>query len=212
MRRAGRSIDLAAHPKNTHMKITYGACLKDTPGCRNDLIKIISSMKLQEYNKLEVRALPAPGNAATQQVPQRAAKLHSVPAPIADTGPTPIATAIETEESYHAESRQLNNVDAVCRSEVDILGKAFECIDDTGASFVRGSSVINALSHSSVINVLSHSVISGLGLMDRLLPRNTSFLTAAGKTEKPMGMLPSLPVVMGNLCLHIDCMVAQANN
>lgn len=178
------------------MKITYGVCLKDTPGCRNDLIKIISSMKLQEYNKLEVRALPAPGNAATQQVPQRAAKLHSVPAPIADTGPTPIATAIETEESYHAESRQLNNVDAVCRSEVDILGKAFECIDDTGASYT----------------VLSHSVISGLGLMDRLLPRNTSFLTAAGKTEKPMGMLPSLPVVMGNLCLHIDCMVAQANN
>ena len=60
--------------------------------------------------------------------------------------------------------------------------------------------------------VLSHSVVRRLGLMDRLLPSQISFLTAAGKTEKPMGMLPSLPITLSSLRLHIDCMVTKANN
>ena len=105
-------------------------------------------------------------------------------------------TNFETEAFYHADVRRTHTLNAVVRGEVDILGKVFECIVDTGASDT----------------VLSHSVVRKLGLMDRLVPSSISFLTAAGKTENPMGMLPNLPVVMGSLCLHIDCMVTRANN
>lgn len=45
-----------------------------------------------------------------------------------------------------------------------------------------------------------------------MVPSRISFLTAAGKTEKPMGMLPNLPVTLGTLTLHVDCMVTKANN
>ena len=88
------------------------------------------------------------------------------------------------------------NVNAVVRADILILGKQFDCIIDTGASD----------------KVVSHSVVRRLGLMDKVLPSNISFLTAADKTEKPMGMLPNLPITLGSLCLHIDCMVTKANN
>ena len=74
--------------------------------------------------------------------------------------------------------------------------RTFECIVDTGASDT----------------VLSHSVVRRLGIMNNLVPSQISFLTAAGKTEKPMGMLTNLPITIGSLTLPIDCMVTRANN
>lgn len=103
-------------------------------------------------------------------------------------------TAFETEAFCHAD--QNHTVNAVVKAEVDILGKVFECIIDTGASDT----------------VLSHAVVRRLGLMDQLVPSSINFLSAAGKTERPMGMLPDLPITIGSLCLHIDCMITKANN
>ena len=105
-------------------------------------------------------------------------------------------TAFETEEYYHAETHQINSVNAVVRADVDVLGRTFECIVDTGASDM----------------VQSHSVVRRLGIMNNLVPSQISFLTAAGKTEKPMGMLTNLPITIGSLTLPIDCMVTRANN
>ena len=102
----------------------------------------------------------------------------------------------ETEAFYHNDAAQINNVNAVVRTDVDILGKVFDCIVDTGASDT----------------VLSHSVVRRLGLMDKMVPSHTSFLTAAGKTEKPMGLLLNLPITICSLTLHVDCMVTKANN
>ena len=173
------------------MKITYGTFLKEAPGCCDDFIK-----KLQGYSKPDARVSPAPRATAPTHALQQVPRPFVTSGAVRDAGPTPMETNFETEEFYHAEARPVNSVNAVCRGEVDILGKGFECIVDTGASDT----------------VLSHSVVRRLGVMDRLVPSNVSFLTAAGKTEKPMGMLPNLPVTMGSLTLHIDCMVTKANN
>ena len=87
-------------------------------------------------------------------------------------------TSFETEKHYHVETRQVNSVNAVCRSDVSMLGKSFACIVHTGASDT----------------VLSHSVVRCLGLMDRLMPSHTSFLAPAGPMEKPMGLLLGPPI------------------
>ena len=105
-------------------------------------------------------------------------------------------TTLETEEYYHAQAKQNQSVNAVVRADVDILGKTFGCIVDTGASDT----------------VLSHSLVCCLRLMDSMVPSQISFLAAAGKTKKPMGMLPNLPVTLGSLTLHVDCIVTKANN
>lgn len=197
---ASSSVDLMAHLNNTPMKISLGSFVKEAPNCCADLIK-----QLQSYsstNSTNARAPPAPR--APPAAPARAPVTTPVSnpfnrpfptAPPVDNGPTPMETQFETEERYHADA-QINNVNAVVRTTVDILGQRPECIVDTGASDT----------------VLSHSVVCRLGLMDKLVPSHTNFLTAAGKIEKPMGMLPSLPVTIGSLTLQIDCMVTKANN
>ena len=49
-------------------------------------------------------------------------------------------------------------------------------------------------------------------MMDRLEPCNTRYLTAAGKPERPMGMLFRVPITMGQLTIEIDAMVTNANS
>ena len=51
-----------------------------------------------------------------------------------------------------------------------------------------------------------------MGLMNKMERCKTTFLTAAGKTERPMGMLRKLPITLGSLTLELDCMVTPANN
>ena len=46
-------------------------------------------------------------------------------------------------------------------------------------------------------------------LVDKLVPSHTSFLTAAGKIEKPMSILPRLPITIGSLTLHNVYMVTK---
>ena len=46
--------------------------------------------------------------------------------------------------------------------------------------------------------------------MDKVLPSDVSSLTAAGKTKKPIGVLPKLRITLGSLCLHIDCIITKA--
>jgi len=115
---------------------------------------------------------------------------------MADNGPVPMESTSETEAFYHNDAAQINNVNAVVRADIDILGRVFDCFVDTGAPDT----------------VLSNSLVCRLELMDKMVPSHTSFLTAAGKTEKSMSLLPNLPITIGCLTLHIDCMVTKANN
>ncbi|DBA66348.1 TPA: hypothetical protein ACH3X2_002337 [Trebouxia sp. C0005] len=138
-------------------------------------------------------ATKRPAEPLSEQPPNARPFVLPRPAPT-DNGPTPMESTFETEALYNAE--QCDHTNAVVEAEVKILGKAFERITDTCASDT----------------VLSHSLVCHLGLMDQLLPSRASFLTAAGKTERPMGMLPNLPITIGSLCLHVDCMVTKADN
>ena len=60
--------------------------------------------------------------------------------------------------------------------------------------------------------MLSHTVVRKLNMMDKMAPSNSTFLTAAGKTERPMGMMWRVPITMGSLTLETDAMVTGANN
>ena len=113
----------------------------------------------------------------------------------ADSGPVPMETTFESEAAYHAETLPSPS-NSVLKGVVGVCGRAFDCIIDTGASDT----------------VLSHFVVRKLGLMDKMVHSSTTFLTAAGKTEKPMGMLYNVPIQMGNLTLEIDAMVTSANS
>lgn len=91
-------------------------------------------------------------------------------------------TAFESEAVYHSDSSSYPNIDSVLKAVAGVCGRAFDCKTDTGASDM----------------VLSHSVVRKLSLMDKMVPSHTTFLTAAGKTERPMGMLYNIPITMGN--------------
>ena len=193
-RRSHKAVDIMSQLDNTLMKITYGGFLREAPGCCADLIEQLGGINKGTFRAPANRTAAAPR--ATPATPPPVPRPFPTARTAVDSGPVPMETTFESEAFYHAKPQVISNINAVVRAEVDILGKAFECIVDTGASDT----------------VLSHSVVRRLGLMDRLLPSQISFLTAAGKTEKPMGMLPSLPITLGSLSLHIDCMVTKANN
>ncbi|DBA68848.1 TPA: hypothetical protein ACH3X2_013331 [Trebouxia sp. C0005] len=181
---------------NTPMKITYGAFLKEAPDACADLIQHLGNFGQANDRTAATRGTPVP-RAVHQPAPPAPAMPRPFvpPGAVADTGPTPMETNFETEACYHSENKPAY-VSAVVRAEVDILGKTFDCIVDTGASNT----------------VLGHSVVRKLGLLDRLMPSRMSFLTAAGRSERPMGVLPDLPVTLGSLCLHLNCMVTKASN
>ena len=109
-------------------------------------------------------------------------------------GPTPMKTHFETEVAYHADYH-LPKANTVLKGTVGIFGRAFDCITDTGASHP----------------VSSHSVVRKLGMLDSVEPSRSSYVTAAGKPEKPMGILDRVPITMGSLTLEIDAMVTYAS-
>ena len=111
-------------------------------------------------------------------------------------GPMPMETTFESEVAYHSESQAPYHMNSVLKGTVGICGRAFDCIIDTGASDT----------------VLSHTVVRKLNMMDRMAPSHTTFLTAAGKIERPMGMLWRVPITMGSLTLETDAMVTGANS
>ena len=182
-----------AHLDNTPVKITLGLFVQEAPECRADLIKHLQLCNKATSNPADTRT-PATKRAAepSHEPPANPRPFAPARPVVVDQGPVPMETTLETEAFYHNQSATTN---AVVRAEVNVLGKAFEGIIDTGAS--------NTL--------LSHSVVRRLGLMDGLVPSRISFLTAAGNTEQPIGMLIDLPITIGSLCLHIDCMVTKAN-
>ena len=132
----------------------------------------------------------APSNAPTPAPPRSAAPRQSQQG----QGPTPMETHFETEVAYHADY-SLPKTNSVLKGTVGIFGRAFDCIIDTGAS------------HS----VLSHSVVRRLGMLDNVEPSQNSYVTAAGKPERPMGILDRVPITMGSLTLEIDAMVTYAS-
>ncbi|DBA92054.1 TPA: hypothetical protein ACH3X2_003775 [Trebouxia sp. C0005] len=194
--RSHKVIDIMSQLDITPMKITYGAVLKEAPDACADLIQ-----HLGNFSQTSDRTAATRGTQAPRTVHQPAPPAPALPRPfvppgaVTDSGPTPMETNFETEECYHSESKP-QYVNAVVKAEVEILGKSFDCKVDTGASNT----------------VLGHSVVRKLGLMDRLMPSQLSFLTAAGRSERPMGVLPDLPVTLGSLCLHLNCMVTKASN
>lgn len=117
-------------------------------------------------------------------------------APRDPNGPVPMETTFETEVAYHAESSAPYHINSVLKGTMGVCGRAFDCTIDTGASDT----------------VLSHTVVRKLGLMDKMAPSNSTFMTAAGKSECPMGMKWRVPITMGNLTLETDAMVTKANS
>ncbi len=105
-------------------------------------------------------------------------------------------TTFESEVAYHSESQAPYHMNSVLKGTVGICGRAFDCIIDTGASDT----------------VLSHTVVRKLNMMDKMAPSNSTFLTAAGKSERPMGMMWRIPITMGSLTLETDAMVTGANS
>ncbi|KAL3149556.1 hypothetical protein ABBQ32_002335 [Trebouxia sp. C0010 RCD-2024] len=158
-----------------------------------DLIKHLQACN-RAATPADTRTPAAKRAAELPSEPPRNPRPFAPPRPQAvEHGPVPMETTLETEAFYHDQGATTN---AVVRAEVNVLGRVFEGIIDTGASDT----------------VLSHSVVRRLGLMDELVPSRITFLTAAGKTERPMGMLTDQPITIGSLCLHLDCMVRKANN
>ena len=125
--------------------------------------------------------------------PRQARAAPEVPDP---DGPMPMETTFESEVAYHSESQAPYHMNSVLKGTVGICGRTFDCIIDTGASDT----------------VLSHTVVRKLNMMDKMAPSNSTFLTAAGKTERPMGMMWRIPVTMGSLTLETDAMVTRANS
>ena len=105
-------------------------------------------------------------------------------------------TTFETEVAYHSESHAPYHMNSVLKGTVGVCGEAFDCIIDTGASDT----------------VLSHTVVRKLGMMDKMAPSNSTFMTVAGKTERPMGMMWHIPITMGSLTVDTDAMVTSANS
>ena len=112
------------------------------------------------------------------------------------TGPMPMETTFESEVAYHSESQAPYHMNSVLKGTVGICGRAFDCIIDAGASDT----------------VLSHTVVRKLNMMDKMAPSNSTFLTAAGKSERPMGMMWRIPITMGSPTLETDAMVIGANS
>ena len=134
------AVDLMAHLNSTPMKISLGTFVKEAPDCRADLIK-----HLQSFNKLTSNAAetwtPATKRAAAEPaseqrptvrpfVPNRPAEPPQGPVPME----TRFKTRFKTEACYHADHNKSNKFKTVVKAEVEILGKVFECILDTGAS------------------------------------------------------------------------------
>ena len=193
--RTRKAVDVIAQLDNQPMKVTYGAFLKEAPDARAELMRYLENCSKPVGRASNPRTPPVP-RVRSPETPPENPRPFALPRATADNGPTPMETNFETEAFYHTDAQPAHTVNAVVKADAEILGKVFESIVDTGASDT----------------VLSHSVVRRLGLMDRMIPSPITFLTAAGKTEKPMGMLPNLPVTLGSLCLHIDCMVTRANN
>ncbi len=105
-------------------------------------------------------------------------------------------TTSESEVAYHSESQAPYHMTSVLEGTVGICGTAFDCIIDTGASDT----------------VLSHTVVRKLNMMDKMAPSNSTLLTAAGKSERPMCMRWRIPITMGSLTLETDAMVTGANS
>jgi len=71
---------------------------------------------------------------------------------------------------------------------------------------------LTALLTGASDTVLSHTVVRKLNMMDKMAASNSTFLTAAGKSERPMGMMWRIPITMGSLTLETDAMVTGANS
>ncbi|KAA6420403.1 MAG: hypothetical protein FRX49_09565 [Trebouxia sp. A1-2] len=139
-RRHARAVDMMAHLENTPMKISLGTFVKEAPECRADLIKHLQAFNRSSTSIADSRS-PATKRAAEPTDDPHPTVRPFAPhrAPPVDTGPTPMETALESEACYHAD--QSTHVNAVVKAEVDILGKLFEGIVDTGASDTVLSSV-----------------------------------------------------------------------
>ncbi|KAA6420531.1 MAG: hypothetical protein FRX49_09692 [Trebouxia sp. A1-2] len=130
-RRHARAVDMMAHLENTPMKISLGTFVKEAPECRADLIKHLQAFNRSSTSIADSRS-PATKRAAEPTDDPHPTVRPFAPhrAPPVDTGPTPMETALESEACYHAD--QSTHVNAVVKAEVDILGKLFEGIVDTG--------------------------------------------------------------------------------
>lgn len=73
---------------------------------------------------------------------------------------------------------QPHGPNTVVRAVVQIAGRTFEGVLDTGATDTA----------------VSHQVIRRLNLLHRLQCSKTSFLTAGGGVERPVGIMLDLPI------------------
>ena len=188
--RRNRDADVISQIEDMPCKTTVGQMFRIAPGPRHEFIQRLQGINNQGRPDRAQQAAPAEPRASRPILAPRA-----IPDP---NGPRPMEAAFESEAMYHAETLKhaSRNINLVVKGIVTIFDEPFEAIIDTGASDT----------------VVSHSVVRRMGLMNKMERCKTTFLTAAGKIERPMGMLRRLPITLGSLTLELDCMVTPANN
>ena len=218
-------FDIAREFANLKFHITGRDLIQQCPQAREDMLNLLNDVHAETMNadrehhtrqqtaRVPSRSarpvpfnIPTMGNPISGNAAARTANAEPGPshAP-ADTGPTPMETLLDTEVAYHSEAvRQghplyrssASKGTSVVRAAVQIMGEVFDAIVDTGASNTA----------------VSHSVVRQLGLMDAMIPSEYTYLTAHGASELPMGILPGLPVRLGNLTLNMDAVVTPADS
>jgi hypothetical protein len=108
---------------------------------------------------------------------------------------TPVPAA---NPSNHAasDSQALLSEYTVARAPVEILDTPFEGFIDTRCSHTLASQL----------------VVERLSLMDKMLPPRCSFRTSAGTKETPLGLLPRVPIRIGELEVVLDIHIVKATN
>ena len=185
--RGQSEFDIVAQLGVTKLNIDMKSYLREAPGARRSLRAFMDSVDRQDG---------APGPSAPPQLHSRPAGPPAAPPMPPGTGPVPMESTFDTEAAYHANSNPPRYLNTVVKAPVAVCGSIFEAIIDTGASDT----------------VVSHAVIRRLGLMDQMVPSQVTYLTAAGKSESPMGMMRDLPLRIGSLELDLDVMVTPANS
>jgi hypothetical protein len=108
---------------------------------------------------------------------------------------TPVST---TNTSNHAasDSQALLFKYTVASAPVEILDTPFEGLIDTGCSHTLASQLM----------------VRRLSLMDKMLPPRCKFRTSAGTKETPLGLLPQVPIRIGELEVVLDIHIVKATN
>ena len=198
-----------AHLENIPVTISLRTFVKEVPECHADFIKHLQSLGKAPATPSDSRnpAIKRPVEPLSEQPPNARPFVLPRPAPT-DNGPTRLHPWRLPLRPFTMLSSAITPMQW-SKQKSKLLGRPLS------ASLTQAhltSTLYCHTQHCNVDTILSHSVVRRLGLMDQLLPSRVSSLTAAGKTKRPMGMLPNLPITIGSLCLHVDCMVTKANN